>query len=119
MSNEKKVIEMNPTLVVKNEDGSEKKITLRTVLIKDINMATSIAATKCQDPKVMPLVMQQELLKIILLDIDGKPPTSVEREDLDGLFTVSEYLALMEYTQNAMGKSQVVRTTFAKSSGGK
>ncbi len=120
MSTEKqKAIEMTPQIVIKNEDGSEKKITLRTTLIKDINMATSIAATKCQDPKVMPLIMQQELLKLVLVDVDGKVPTGTEREDLDGLFTVSEYMTLLEYVQSVMGKSQVVRTSFVKSSGAK
>lgn len=114
-----KVIDMHNEVVIANEDGSETTVVLRPALIKDIDMANQLAAAKCQDPKVMGMKMPQELLRLLIVSVNGKQPTSVERENLDELFTLPEYVSLMEHMQNVMGKSRVARQSFVKNSGGK
>lgn len=81
--------------------SSGKVVLLRQIKIKDQEMAAKAIGRIGDDNKIaMAVAMQKELLKLLLVDVDGKQLKAVEKEDLDSLFTYAEYMQLM----NVMGK---------------
>lgn len=92
------------------------KVTLSTgkvVILREMRISdTEKAAQECApraggDPMVLNVMMQKALLKNMLLQVDGKDITGPDREDLDGLFKMSEYTQLMKVVQTMSGGDDV------------
>ena len=95
-----------------------KTVKLRTMQIRDWDQAAKCASRDSSgDQFVFGIRLQQELMKILLVEVDGKSLTMMQKESLDSLFTVNEYLALQDEVQALMGKTKVLRRALAKSSG--
>lgn len=76
---------------------SGKTVLLRDPKIKHTELAAQAAAPKAQGaPSLLGMMMQKELLKILLITVDGVAISNNDKEDLDGLFTLSEYAQLMK-----------------------
>jgi hypothetical protein len=72
--------------------SSGKVVMLREMKIKHQTLATQAVGSKAGDNQLlMATLMQQELLKTLLVNIDGRPVSGQEREDLDSLFSYVEY----------------------------
>jgi len=81
--------------------SSKKEIVLRQIKIKDQELAAKACGRHGDDNKIaMAIAMQKELLKILLVEVDGKTIKAVEKEDLDAILTYQEYMQLM----GVMGK---------------
>jgi hypothetical protein len=81
-----------------------KVVLLREMKIKYQEQATMLAAKKAGDSELSAsAAMQSELLKILLVQVDGRVPSVVERENLDNLFTYPEYLQISRAIQKVCG----------------
>lgn len=106
--------------------SSGKEVILRQIKIKDQELAAKAAARVGEDSKYgMAIAMQKELVKILLVQVDGRTLKAVEKEDLDSLFTYSEYMQLVEVlgkitdVGNAdMGNAQIELVTSGSTSHG-
>jgi len=100
--------------------GQERKIGIRPMQISDYEQAAQAAAlTNPSNQFVFGILLQKELTKLLLVSVDGKKLTGMEKENLGGVLAHEEYLAVNEYVGSLMGKSKLVRVEFQKTSGGK
>jgi hypothetical protein len=51
----------------------------------------------------MQIALQQELLKLLLVSIDGKDLKGQEKENLNSLFTWAEYMEIMNVIKELLG----------------
>ena len=74
-----------------------KEILLREVKIKDQELAAQAAAgvAGSDNNLTLALAMQKEMLKMLITQVDGSKPAPAQLEDLDGLFSYSEYMQLV------------------------
>ena len=84
--------------------SSGRIVHLREMKIKFQNLASQAIGSKAGDNSLlMATLMQQELLKVLLIDIDGSPVKPIALENLDDLFTYSEYSQLSKVVGKLMG----------------
>lgn len=84
--------------------SSSKVVLIREPKIRDQEMSMQIAATRSKDNTILMVTQsQKELLKLILLQIDGKSITKQEVERLDDLFTLAEYNQVMQVVGKVSG----------------
>lgn len=93
---------------------SGKKICVRPMQIRDLDMASQAAARRGggDNQFVFQMGLQRELLKVLLVSVDGKKLTAVELEQLDSLLEPAEYMALLGEIQGLMGNAQVTGRNF-------
>lgn len=87
------------------DNGKTKKVViLREMKISDTESAAELVSVRAHgDAILMQIFMQKELLKLLLLQIDGKDVPHHDREQLDKLFTVSEYNKLLKVVGKLAG----------------
>ncbi len=71
--------------------------------IKDQNMALQLCNDAGNNQALLSSRLQQELLKILIVDTNGQAPSSKSLEDLDECFEYSEYLELSQAMAKVMG----------------
>ena len=73
--------------------STKKVVILRDMKIKYKNLAVQIAGKKVKgdNPAHLSSMMTDELAKLLILEIDGKPVDKAQVEDLDSLFSFVEY----------------------------
>jgi hypothetical protein len=95
-----------------------KRIGFRELKIRDMNMAAKAAARESSDNQfVFQMSLQQELLKNLMVSIDGKTLSGNEKENLDEILSPSEYMAANEFMGQLVGKAKVTATEMQKHSG--
>lgn len=83
------------------------EVTLRPMKIKDYQNSAAIAGKQAAgNPALTSLLMQNEILKSLLLEKDGKVLGNAEKEDLDALFSIDQYHQLMSVVEGLLGKGQ-------------
>lgn len=93
-------------LVHKVTLSSGKTVHLREMKIKYQNLALQACGAKAKDNQaLLGSLMQEELLKLLLVDIDGKKLTPIELEKLDDVFSYQEYLQLGQVMGQLLGGS--------------
>lgn len=91
MSEEKKVVCYKFTL------PSKKTIVLREPKIADTRTATAVAGPKAKDNQaLLGVLMQEELVKALIVKVNDKELSALEKESLDSLFTVKEYSSVLQ-----------------------
>jgi len=93
------------TFVHKVTLSTGKIVLVRDPEIRDQEMAGRVAAStvKGDSPFLMALGMQKEMLKMLVVQINGKAPTVVELENLDGLFSYAEYQQMIKVVGKVAG----------------
>lgn len=87
--------------------GSGKVCLFRPLKIKDTALATKAAGAHAGDDVMSHQVyLQQELTKLLLVQVDGKDVPAEKREDLDALFTVAEYAQVQKYIMQQLDGGQ-------------
>jgi hypothetical protein len=87
----------NKMKVIKVTLSSGREVLLRELKIRDQEMAMRNCADKAGTNVILAATMgQKELLKLLIVQVDGKPVKGAETENLDDLFTYSEYMQLMQ-----------------------
>lgn len=77
--------------------GSGKVVLLREPKIKHQELALSAVAEKAGGNQMLAATLaQKELVKMLIVQVDGKAPNNQEKEDLDGLFSLREYGQLVQ-----------------------
>lgn len=85
-----------PELAVKLTLSSKKEVILRKLKIKHQNLAIQAVGKKAGDNQLLAgSLMQQELIKILVMQIDGKPVDAKTIEDLDSVFDYGEYQEIL------------------------
>jgi hypothetical protein len=91
---------------------SGKVVVLRELTVKIKNQAMEAAsgrATTTTHSLGFSGLMMDEILKHLIVSVDGKAPSPVEREDLDSFLTYSEYQALTQVMQEMMGGTEAAK----------
>jgi hypothetical protein len=84
--------------------GSGKEVLLRDFKIKHQEMAIQAVAKRAGDNQlVLGALMQGELIKILVVQVDGKDMRPMELENLDNIFSYQEYSQLCKALAKVMG----------------
>jgi hypothetical protein len=84
--------------------GTGKTVLLREMKIKHQELAATAAAPRAGDnPMLLAVFMQKELVKILIYAVDDKPVKASDLERLDDLFTIKEYKQVLQAVQQMMG----------------
>jgi hypothetical protein len=96
----------SPVNATKVTLSSGKVVILREMTMEDQeNAAASISSTANQI--VSGIKMQKELLKLLILEIDGKPVSATDKEKINSLFKVKEFNQLTSYLKQEMGDEEL------------
>ena len=77
---------------------------IREPKIRDQNMAMDLAAKRAKDnPLLLVTNSQMELLKLLLVQVDGKDISGNDREQLDSLFNLGEYNQMLQVVGQLSG----------------
>ena len=94
--------------------STKKVVLLRELKIKHQELAAMAASPKAAgDNSMFALLMQKELIKQLIVQINGQAIKPVQLEDLDSLFSFGEYTQLNQVLNklaggdDAMGKFQI------------
>jgi hypothetical protein len=83
---------------------SGKEVFLREFKIKHQEIAVQNIAKKAGDSALaMGALMQSELLKLLIVSINGEAPKRIDLENLDNLFSFKEYNLLLKVLAQVMG----------------
>lgn len=96
----------NETLVHKVTLGSGKIVLLKEMLIKHQELAARASASKVSNPDnkmELALALQNELIKILVIKIDGKEIKPMDMENLDSVFKYTEYAQLLIVIEKITG----------------
>ena len=96
----------NEMLVHKVTLGSKKVVLIREMMIKHQELAARAASGKVSNPDnkmELAIAMQNELLKILVVKIDGKVIKPIDLEDLDNVFKYAEYAQLLQVIEKLTG----------------
>lgn len=81
-----------------------KEVLLREMKIKHQNLAIKAASKQAGDSNtLLASLMQQEIIKQLIFQIDGKQVSGKEMENLDEVFTYSEFGQIAQVIQKLMG----------------
>lgn len=84
----------------------QREVLLRDPVIKDQNLALEAASRKAgseASAMYVAYLSSQELVKNLLVKVDGKVLSGSERESLDGLFSIRELSVLSKVVQKIIG----------------
>ncbi len=95
---------MSKMSVAKVTLSTKKIVFLREMKISDTEQAAQMVASKSNNnPHVLQLLMQKALLQIVLVQIEDKRLSAIEKEDIDSLFTMAEYAQLLKVIEKMSG----------------
>lgn len=95
-----------------------KVVLLREFKIKDKNVAAETAAIRSgNNPTAFEAYMQDEVLKLLVVEIDGKKMTKSQVEDLDAVFSFSEYQQLLFQVKEMLGQGKKPSVEIVNSTG--
>jgi len=98
---------MEKELVHKVTLSSGKEVMLRDFKIKHQEMAMQNVAKKAGDSALlMGGLIQSELLRLLIVQIDGKSVKPMELENLDNMFSYQEYMQLLLVMRKLMGTEE-------------
>lgn len=84
--------------------SSKKEVLLREMKIRHQELAAKICGKKAGDNMAyLSTLMQSELLKMLIVQVDGKPVSPTDIESLDNIFSILEYRQLIGVVSKLMG----------------
>lgn len=76
--------------------SSGKTAILRELKISHTEQAAQLVASKAKgNPDILQLLMQKALVGLLLVQVNDKDLSAAEKEDMDSLFTMSEYSQIL------------------------
>jgi len=82
-----------------------KVIVVREMQIRDFNLAAEIAG-KAGNNTAVSMQLTNELMKMIIVSVDAKVLKPQDKEVLDSLMTVAEYVQLRGFIEESLGNAQ-------------
>lgn len=108
------------TNVVKVTLATGKIVLLQEMKLKFEDLAIQAVGDKAGKNELLSgKMMQDELMKILIVEIDGERPKAVDREDLSKLLTYTEITSLRKVMQKMMGDGGDPKLETVSYSGGK
>jgi hypothetical protein len=99
-----------PQSVYKIVLSTGKEVLLRELQIGHQELAMRNAAQRAGDnPMLLMAMTQKEMIKILLVQVNGKPVGAKEAEDLDGLFSFPEYLQVQQVVGKLQGADEKIQ----------
>lgn len=92
-----------PINVYKVEIAPGKFAYLREIKIADTRLAAKMVGKKGSNAVEMNILLQEELLKLLLIQIDDKKLDHTDKNNLDKLFSFAEYKRIMGAIQKIAG----------------
>lgn len=83
--------------------STKKVVLLRRMEVSDYEVACEGAGMKFNSEFGQKAAVGKELVKALLVKIDDKPVTALQRENLNDLFSVPEFMELMEVVNKTTG----------------
>lgn len=83
--------------------STKKVVLVRKMEISDYEQACEAAGMKYNSEFGQKAGISKELLKNLLVDIDGKKVSALQKEKLDDLLEIQEYMELMEVVNKTTG----------------
>lgn len=81
-----------------------KVVLLREMKIRHQRLASQAAQSSASDnPITVGMAMAEEILKLLIVQVDGKDVAKASLEDLDSVFKYAEYQQLMRVMEKLMG----------------
>lgn len=101
--------------------SSEKVVLLKKFKIRHQRLAAQAAGSKVtgDNPTATGIAMAEEILKLLVVQVDGKPIAKEKLEDLDSVFEIDEYQELITCMGKFMGNKNVIPKMELVSFGGK
>lgn len=96
---------MNQTSVVKVTIG-ENVFMLREPKISDTRLAAKVVGKKASSQMEMGVMLQEELLKLLLVEKNGQKLSDNEKMNLDNLITYAEYVLLVKVVERLAGGNE-------------
>ncbi len=91
--------------VVKMKSG--KSYSFRDLEIEDYELAARMAVRTAGDNQMLfGMNLQKELLKLLLVEANGKKIDLVQRENLKAIMNAQEYMALLKFVGELSGNAQ-------------
>jgi len=85
--------------------GPKKRIAyLRTMTIKDTQLAAKALGQRKLNQIEMQLAMQAELLKLLLIQIDDQRLDHKDKNNLDSILSIAEYRCLLKVVEQMAGE---------------
>jgi len=91
----------------KIELSTDKVVVVREFKIAHKNLAAKAAGQSGVTGAALEALLQDEMLKLILVSVDGRKVGEVERENLDNVFSFAEYQELLQPIAEMCGANQV------------
>lgn len=91
---------------------SGKYVVLREFTVKLKNQAVEAAGLRTSSAssgKAFEATLQDEILKVLIVSVNGQSLKAAEREDLDTILTYSEYQQLMMAVGDVMGGMEQIK----------
>jgi hypothetical protein len=96
------------TLVSKVVLGTGKEVLLREIKIKHQELAMRAVGSAAGDNStLLAYLTQKEMLKMLIVQINGKDMKPAELEDLDELFSYAEFMQLAQVLGQLAGGSDM------------
>ena len=96
-----------------------KKVVIREPQIRDQDSAASAVSSKAGDSAMnFALLLQTELTKSLIVSIDGKVLSGLEKESLDKVFSYKEYSELLLGIREILGEAKKPQISIVKESSG-
>lgn len=85
--------------------SSDREVLLRSYKIKHEELAAQSLATKTDGENAITssLLMQKEILKLLIVQVDGKSVSAAQMESLDDVFSYKEYRECLTVVKELMG----------------
>lgn len=87
--------------------SSKKVIKLREPKIGHSRTAAQVAGKKAGDNNAyLQMLIQEEIAKLLIVEVDGKILSAIEKENLDNLFSIKEYSQVLQAIQMIGGEDE-------------
>ena len=84
--------------------GSGKVVMIQDMQIKHEELAAkAVAKAAGENPALMAMLMQNEIIKMLIVSIDGKQITALDREQLSKMLTYGDFVQLRKVVAKLMG----------------
>jgi hypothetical protein len=88
--------------------GSGKVVILRELKIQHQELAAKAAAPRAGDnAMLLAMAMQKEIIKMLLVEIDGHVLSANEKENLDKILSYKEYNQIQKVVQQISGSDDM------------
>lgn len=114
MGGTKEMKKENVTLLPELKLKTGKKVILREPEVGDQEAAAENVTNQSDNQFVFGMNVQKELIKMLLISIDGKKLSGTEKENLKGLFTLQEYNQLILGVSSFLDRPEMPQINFVK-----